>query len=282
METVYLKARGKVNLTLNVLDKREDGYHNLETVFQKISLYDEIYIAKTDKHDSIEIDINISNLQREENIIFKAYKLLKSRFKEISGVNVKLKKNIPMQAGLAGGSTDCASFIEGMNQLFNLNLSKEEMVKLGVELGADVPQALYNTPIVARGIGEIIEEIKTNIKYYILLIKPEFTCNTKEMFKKLDEGKGETQEYNTEKMKKALESSNIKGVATNLYNVFETEVYNIDNIKKDIIDAGAIGSLMSGSGSAVFGIFETKEEAKKGYRILMEKYKTYYCVSYIK
>lgn len=282
METVYLKARGKVNLTLNVLDKREDGYHNLETVFQKISLYDEIYITKTDKHDSIEIDINISNLQREENIIFKAYKLLKSRFKEISGVNVKLKKNIPMQAGLAGGSTDCASFIEGMNQLFNLNLSKEEMVKLGVELGADVPQALYNTPIVARGIGEIIEEIKTNIKYYILLIKPEFTCNTKEMFKKLDEGKGETQEYNIEKMKRALESSNIKGVATNLYNVFETEVYNIDNIKKDIIDAGALGSLMSGSGSAVFGIFETKEEAKKGYRILREKYKTYYCVSYIK
>ena len=193
MENVYLKARAKVNLTLNVLDKRQDGYHNLETIFQKINLYDEIYISKTDKHDDIEIDINVPSLQKEENIIFKAYKLLKDKFNNITGVNVILKKNIPMQAGLAGGSTDCASFILGMNKLFDLNLNKESMIEIGKRLGADVPQGFFNTPIVARGIGEIIEKIKTDIKYYILLLKPEFSCNTKEMFKKLDEGNVKSQ-----------------------------------------------------------------------------------------
>ena len=232
METMYLKARAKVNLTLNVLDKRQDGYHNLETIFQKLSLYDEMYLSKTDKHDSIEIDVNIQNLKKEENIIFKAYKILKYMFKNITGVDVILKKNIPMQAGLAGGSTNCASFILGMNKLFNLNLTRENMIKIGKELGADVPQGFFSTPIIARGIGEIIEEIKTDIKYYILIIKPEFSCNTKEMFIKLDEGGGTPQKYNTEKVKKALEDRNIIEVASNLYNVFETEVYNIENIKK--------------------------------------------------
>lgn len=282
MENVYLKARAKVNLTLNVLDKRQDGYHNLETIFQKINLYDEIYISKTDKHDDIEIDINVPSLQKEENIIFKAYKLLKDKFNNITGVNVILKKNIPMQAGLAGGSTDCASFILGMNKLFDLNLNKESMIEIGKRLGADVPQGFFNTPIVARGIGEIIEKIKTDIKYYILLIKPEFSCNTKEMFKKLDEGNGKAQKYNAEKVRMALEEGNIIEVANNLYNVFETEVYNIESIKKELIDAGALGSLMSGAGSVVFGIFEDKEKAKRGYKILSEKYETYYCISYIK
>ncbi len=282
METIYKKARAKVNLTLNVLGKRDDGYHELETIFQKISLYDELKVSKTNKHDSIRINTNIESLQDQENIIFKAYQKLKSRFHKISGVNVELKKNIPMEAGLAGGSTDCGAFIESMNKLFSLDISKKEMIEIGKDLGADVPQALYNTPIIARGIGEKIEKVKTKAKYYIIVIKPEFICNTKEMYQKLDNGDITKQKYNTENMKKALEEKDITKIAENLYNVFEMAVEKAEEIKKEIIKAGAKGSLMSGSGSTFFGIFENKEQAKRGYKELSKKYKTYYCISYSK
>lgn len=282
METIYKKARAKINLTLNVLGKREDGYHELETIFQKISLYDELKVTKTDKHDSIRINTNIESLQGEGNIIFKAYQNLKDRFLKIGGVDVDLKKNIPMQAGLAGGSTDCGAFIESMNKLFDLKLSKKEMVEIGANLGADVPQSLYNTPIIARGIGEKIKEIKSNAKYYVLVIKPQFKCNTKEMFQKLDNSDITKQRYNTENMKKALEKGNTLEISSSLYNVFEIALEKSGEIKQEIIKAGAKGSLMSGSGSTFFGIFENKEQAKKGFKELSKKYETFYCISYTK
>lgn len=281
MEEIYKKARAKINLTLNVLDKREDGYHNIETIFQKISLYDEILVSKT-KEDGIKIDVNISDLREEDNIIYKAYKILKSKFNKISGVHVVLKKNIPMQAGLAGGSTDCGAFIECMNKLFKLNLTKEEMIDIGKKLGADVPQSFYNIPVIARGIGEKIEEIASNAKYYVIVIKPDFSCNTKEMFEKLDKRSCKTQVYGISKMKEALINGDSKEVSKNLYNIFEIAVKDVENLKKELISAGALGSVMCGSGSAVCGIFENKEKAKKGYKDLSKKYKTYYCLTYVK
>ena len=167
MDKIYIKARAKVNLTLEILDKRKDNYHNLKSVFQKINLYDEIYIYKT-KDDDFKLETNIQELNNKDNIIYKAYIKLKERFKVISGVKVILNKRIPMEAGLAGGSTDCASFILGMNKLFNLKLSKDEMTNLGRSLGADVVPCLYNKAVLAEGIGEIITKINTNFKYYIL------------------------------------------------------------------------------------------------------------------
>lgn len=280
MNRVYKKARAKVNLTLNVLERRKDNYHNIESVFQKVSLYDEMYVSKTNEHDDIRIETNVANLEGENNIIYKAYQLLKNKYTQINGIDVFLKKNIPVQAGLGGGSTDCGGFIECMNKLFKLNLSKKDMQDIGVKLGADVPATFYNTPIIARGIGEKIEEIKSNAKLYILIIKPEFSCNTKEMYEKLDKGNSICQKYNTESMRKALEEGNIVKIANNLYNVFETAVEDIGKIKNELLSAGAIGSLMSGSGSAVYGIFENKEKAKIGYEIMKSKYRTYYCVSY--
>ncbi len=187
-----------------------------------------------------------------------------------------------MKAGLAGGSTDCACFIECINELFDLKLTKKEMIEIGVTLGADVPQALYNTPVIARGVGEKIDEIKSNARYYIIIIKPDFSCNTKEMYKKLDTGKAKLQKYNTEEMRIALEQGNTIKIAENLYNVFETEVENIEEIKSELTRTGAVGSLMAGSGSAIFGIFENKEKAKEGYKKLSKKYKAFYCMSYRK
>ncbi len=278
MDRIYLKARAKVNLSLEILDKREDNYHNLKSVFQKISLYDEIYIYKT-KNKDFELITNIKELDNKDNIIYKAYIKLKERFENISGIKVVLNKRIPMQAGLAGGSTDCATFIIGMNRLFDLKISKEEITNLGKSLGADVVPCMYNRAIIAEGIGEIITKINTNFKYYILVIKPELSCNTKEMYNKLDSVERKLEKNNIDSIVKALKNDNIELLANNLYNSFE-EVVDAKSIKDELINNRALGALLSGSGSCIFGIFRNKEDAKFAYKNLKDKYKTYICTSY--
>lgn len=277
MNQIYIKARAKINLTLEILNKREDNYHNLKSVFQKINLYDEIYIYKIDNDEFI-LDTNINGLDIKDNIIYKAYVKLKEKF-NISGVKVVLNKRIPMQAGLAGGSTDCASFILGMNKLFDLNLTGEEIINLGKRLGADVVPCLYNKAVLAEGIGEIITKIDTNFKYYIVLIKPELSCNTGEMFKKLDERDKILTIDNSKNIVKALEDNNIELLSNNLYNTFE-EVLDLKPIKDELIKNKALGALLTGSGSCVYGIFKNKQDAKLAYNNLKDKYKTYICTSY--
>lgn len=278
MDQIYMKARAKINLTLEVLDKRKDRYHNLKSVFQKVNLYDELYIYKTDSND-FKLETNINELNSKDNIIYKAYVKLKERFNQVSGVRVILNKRIPMQAGMAGGSTDCASFILGMNKLFELNLTEEEIITLGKSLGADVVPCLYNKAILAEGIGEIITKIDTNFKYYIVVIKPELSCNTGEMFKKLDSREKILKTDNSENVIKALENNDIELLSNNLYNTFE-EVVEAKSIKEQLIKNKALGALLTGSGSCVFGIFRNKEDAKFAYNNLKDKYKTYICTSY--
>lgn len=241
MEQIYIKARAKVNLDLEIVGKREDNYHNIKSVFQKINLYDELYIKKT-KTDTFELKTNVKELNNKENIIYKAYVALKEKYKTISGIQVKLNKKIPMQAGLAGGSTDCASFILGMNRLFDLKLSKMEIEKIGKGLGADVVACFYNRALLAEGIGEIITPIHTNLKYYLVIVKPEISCNTKEMYQKIDEGNEIKQPRNSNEIIQALENNQIEIVAQNLYNIFETVIEEdaIQSIKKELIKQGAI------------------------------------------
>lgn len=282
MEEIYTKARAKINLNLEILGKREDGYHNIESVFQKINLYDEIYIKKTNTN-RCDIQTNIEELNNKENIIYKAYIVLKEKFPQITGVSVKINKKIPLQAGLAGGSTDCASFILAINKLFNLNLSKNEIEEIGKNLGADVVPCLYNKAVKAEGIGDIITNINTNFKYYLLIVKPDFSCNTKEMYQKLDNQKELLQLHKSEKIISALENNNLDLLCDNVYNVFEDAIANktnIQNIKSELLINGAKASAMSGSGSSVFGIFENKEKAKLAYKILKKKYEIFICTSY--
>ena len=278
MNKIYMKARAKINLTLEVLDKREDNYHNLKSVFQKVNLYDELYIYKTNSNN-FELETNIDELNNKENIIYKAYVKLKEKFNQITGVRVVLNKRIPMQAGMAGGSTDCASFLLGMNKLFKLNLTKNELVSLGKSLGADVVPCLYNKAILAEGIGDIITKINTNFKFYIVIIKPELSCNTGEMFRKLDSRQRILKIDNSNNIIKALENNNIELLSSNLYNTFE-EVVEAESIKAELIKNKALSALLTGSGSCVFGIFRNKEEAKSAYKNLKNKYKTYICTSY--
>ena len=281
MKNLYTKARAKINLNLIVLNKRKDNYHNIKSIFQRINLYDEIYIEKTNT-GKIEIQTNINEIENENNIIYKAYYKLKEKYENITGVKVTLKKKIPMQAGLAGGSADCASFLLAMNKMFKLKLSKEEIEEIGKSLGADVVPCLQNTPVLAEGIGEKITKIKSKFKYYIIVIKPKSNCNTKEMYTKIDNLKNKKQIDNTNKIIKGLKEKNIKLIAKNLYNTFEkaiNEKFKINEIKNELIKQGAEGTLLSGSGSSIFGIYENKEIAKKAYKNLTNKYETYYCIA---
>lgn len=281
MNELYIKARAKINLNLLVLDKREDNYHNIKSVFQKVNLYDEIYLKKINENE-FKMITNMGEINNKENIIYKAYMKLKEKYKNITGVQVRLNKKIPMQAGMAGGSTDCAAFIVLMNRLFDLKLSKEDMLQLGKELGADVIPCFYNKAIIAEGIGDVITKIDTNFKYYIVIIKPEISCSTKDMYKKIDTKKI-SQKDTTKEIVEALESSNMEMLASNLYNVFEEVIDRkdlIENIKQKLINNGAISSLMTGSGSAIYGIFKDKNTAKIAYESLKDKYQTYICTSY--
>ena len=282
MKKIYIKARAKVNLNLEILGKREDNYHNLESVFQKINLYDEIYIKKI-QTDDFKLNINVKELDTKENIIYKAYVKLKEQYKTITGIEVTVNKKIPMQAGMAGGSTDCAAFIIAMNKLFDLKLTKQKMESLGKSLGADVVPCFYNKAVKAGGIGDIITNIDTDFKYYMVIIKPKIACNTKEMYQKLDTEEDIQQLHTTDDIIKALETKDIQLLANNLYNVFEEVIQEkeiIENVKKELIKSGALQALMTGSGSCVYGIFKDKQSAKNAYIALKDKYLTYICVSY--
>lgn len=282
MEEIYLKARAKINLNLLVLGKREDGYHNLKSIFQKVNLYDEIYIRKLRTKDFL-LKTNIETLNNQENILDKAYRRLKQYCEFEGGVEVIVNKKIPMQAGLAGGSTDCASFLLGMNRLFDLQLSKQEIEQIGKSLGADVVPCLYSNPVLAEGIGEKITKLETGFLYYILIIKPKISCNTKEMFQKLDCEKEIKQPDDTETIIKALKIQDLEMLSKHLYNVFESvigEKETIQNLKQELLENGALGSLMSGSGSCVYGLFSDKKTAQFAYQKLKEKYEIYLCSSY--
>ncbi len=283
MEKIFVKPRAKINLTLSILEKRQDGYHNLESVFQKINLYDEMWVEKTNT-DFIEIESNIKAVKLEENIIYKAYKALKEKYPFITGVKVTLNKKIPMQAGLAGGSTDGAYFLKVMKKLCNLDITDEELEKLASRLGADVVPCMYNEVIKAEGIGDIIRATNFKFKYYLVIIKPQIFCSTKEMYDKLD-SRDFLSKRKAEEMLEALKEKDIGKLAKNLYNDFEEvskDIKEIVEVKEKLKENGAIGSLLAGSGSAVFGVFENKDTAKKAYYNLKENYETYICTSYVK
>ena len=280
MKAVFMKARAKINLNLLVLNKREDNYHNIKSVFQKINMYDEIWIRKT-HNNQFTLETNITDLNNANNIVWKAYELMKSKYRLIDGAKVIINKKIPMQAGLGGGSTDCASFLIGMNKLFDLKIEFEDIKEIGSQLGADVVPCLYNTAILAEGIGDVIKPIEANSKYYIIIVKPNLSCDTKEMYKKIDR-KGVEIIDTTDDIIKALEKDNIKELKTKCFNSFEYVIENniINEIEDEFRKTRAITSLMTGSGSCIYGIYDKKQTAKKAYLSLNNKYKTYYCISY--
>lgn len=276
MEYIKLKSRAKINLTLDVMAKRDDGYHDLEMIMQTVSLYDSIFIKKAEK-DGIVIKTNLYYLPTDErNITFKAAKLIKDEFGIHQGVYIELTKRIPVAAGLAGGSGNCAAVIKGMNRLFDLNLSMDAMMELGARLGSDVPYCLMEGTAFAQGRGEVLTTLVPCPHFYVLLAKPDISVSTAYVYKnlKLDEVNSHP---NTKAILKAIASGDKASISKGLCNVLETVTIPyrpiVGDIKKFIEKRGAQGVLMSGSGPTVFALFDEKETAKETAKKVKDKFK---------
>lgn len=267
---MHLKAHAKINLTLDILEKRPDNYHELNSIMQQIELYDELTFEKSE-------DIIVQS-QFKDDIILETILKLKDLLQIEEGVTVFVKKNIPTAAGLAGGSTDAATTLKALNQLWNLNLTQKDLIKIGAELGSDIPFCIIGNSCFVSGKGEIIENINLP-EMHILLINPGYKISTKKAYEEL--GK-----INYEKKPSSLKmknSNNTKEIAANLHNDFiHIQKDDVKDIIKKLKDNQALNASITGKGPTVFGIFENKEIAEKAYNNLKDKYPFVYLTNTIK
>ena len=271
MDKISLKALAKINLGLDVVRRREDGYHEVRMVMQTIHLFDRVNIEKTSEL-GIKIKTNLSYLPvNENNLIYKAGKLLMDEFDIREGLSVDLDKRIPVAAGMAGGSTDAAAMLYGMNKMFGLGLSMQELKDRGVKIGADVPYCLMRGTALAEGIGEKLKSLPPMIKCPVLIAKPQISVSTKFVYEnlKLDEN---TNHPDIDRLIKDIKAKDLQGVCDHMGNILETVTIPnypvIAEIKKNMIENGATGAMMSGSGPTVFGLFDDAEKAKQAYKAM--------------
>lgn len=268
---ISLKALAKINLGLDVVRRREDGYHEVRMIMQTIHLYDRLDIKRT-KESGIQIQTNLSFLPvNENNLIYKAAKLLMDEFSITDGVSVKLDKRIPVAAGMAGGSTDAAAMLFGMNRLFSLGLTKRQLMERGVQIGADVPYCIMRGTALAEGIGEELSQLPPMVKCPVLIAKPSISVSTKFVYQnlKLDDT---TVHPDIDLLIEDIKAKNLYDIAAHMGNVLETVTIPnypvIDEIKKHMLSHGAVGAMMSGSGPTVFGLFDDEATAKKAYKAM--------------
>lgn len=259
------RSYAKINLTLDVLSKRENGYHDVKMIMQTVSLFDLIIMDKTDR--DISISTNLRYLPcNEKNIAYKAANAFFTQTGIQGGLKIMIHKNIPVAAGLAGGSGNCAAVLSAINMLYNNPLTKEELIQIGASLGADVPYCFDGGTQMAEGIGEILSPLPPMPDVYILLVKPSINVSTAAIYAEIDSAPIYIHP-DTDAMIHALSSKNVSSIADNLCNVMESvteKMYPIiGGIKKKMIMNGALGAVMSGSGPTVFGIFDDFEKAKK-------------------
>ena len=268
---ISLKALAKINLGLDVVRRREDGYHEVRMIMQTIQLYDRLDIKRT-QEPGIQIQTNLSFLPvNENNLIYKAAKLLMDEFSITDGVSVKLDKRIPVAAGMAGGSTDAAAMLIGVNRLFSLGLTKRQLMERGVQIGADVPYCIMRGTALAEGIGEALSPLPPMVKCPVLIAKPSISVSTKFVYQnlKLDDT---TIHPDIDRLIDDIKAKNLHDIAAHMGNVLETVTIPnypvIDEIKKDMLSNGAVGAMMSGSGPTVFGLFDDEDTAKKAYKAM--------------
>ena len=260
-----LRALAKINLGLDVLRKREDGYHEVRMVMQTIRMYDQLDITRNIQ-PGIHIKTNLPYLPvNENNLVFKAAKLLMDEFQIQEGLSIQLKKVIPVSAGMAGGSSDAAAALVGVNKIFALGLSRKELMERGRQIGADVPYCVMRGTALAEGIGEILTPLPPVPQGYVLVGQPGVNVSTKFVYGRLDAANLK-EHPDIDGMVAALGQKDLRQVADKLGNVLETvtvpEYPVIDEIKKSMVRWGALNALMSGSGPTVFGLFDDREKAE--------------------
>lgn len=276
--TMLIKAYAKINISLDVVGKREDEYHILKMIMQNIELYDLLTIRKSNYGINIKCNKNYIPTD-ERNLAYKAAKLFIDTYKINGGIDLIINKNIPVSAGLAGGSTDAAAVLVAMNKLYDINVEENEICELGLKIGADVPFCIKGGTVLCEGIGEKLTPIKSFPGHILILVKPKFGVSTKEVYEALDINKI-YKHPNTEKLIKAIENNDLLYVSENMRNTLENVTLKkhviLKKIKEKMIVSGALGSMMSGSGPSVFGFFDDILKAQKCYDYFKSKYNEVY------
>lgn len=271
---INIKSYAKINLFLDIKGKLNNGYHEIVTVMQNVDLYDVVTI-KSKETDEILIKCTDNSIPTDEkNTCFKAAKLIKEIYHIEKGVEININKSIPSEAGMAGGSSNSAAVILGLNKLWNLNLSVDEILGLALRIGADVPFCVLGGTYLAEGIGEKLTKLNDFIWDNILIVKPEFSMSTAFVYKNLNSVNYNL--YKNNNIVDLIRTSDYNKTATRLQNTLETVVEDfhpkLKEIKQLLIDNGALSSLMTGSGSAVFGLFEDKYSLDKAYERIIKLY----------
>jgi len=274
MHQISLKSRAKINITLDVIGKKPNGYHDLSMIMQTVNLYDIIYIRKMHAK-GIKLTTNLSWLPNDEgNIVYQAAKLFKETCEINTGIFIELNKRIPVAAGLAGGSSNAAATLIGLNTLFETGLDQQQLLEMGVKLGADVPYCILGGTALAEGIGDILTPLPPMPNCYVLIAKPKINVSTASVFKSLEISKIDKHPDN-KKVIEAIKKGDIDTIASNMCNVLETVTEKkypvIKTIKERMLKHGAQGTIMSGSGPTVFGIYHSRDQAKRtAYKLKLE------------
>lgn len=272
MNKIEIKAYAKINPAIDIIKKRTDGYHEVQMIMQSVELHDKVILNKTEREIIVKCD-NPQVPEGEKNIAYRAAKIMFDKYNIQSGISIEIIKNIPISAGMAGGSSDAAAVIKGINQLFELKLHIDEQEKIALSIGADVPFCLMGGTVMAEGIGEKLTKISQLRPVDILIVKPKIDVSTKWVYENFKIENVQNRP-NINEIINSIKEDNIEKFAKNMVNVLETVTAKkypiIDYIKDIMMKNGAKGSIMSGSGSAVFGIFSDKENAKKAKKIIMQ------------
>ena len=261
-----LRAMAKINLGLDVVRRREDGYHEVRMIMQTIRMYDSIELTRTDT-PGIQVQTNLRYLPvNEDNLVYRAAKLLMDEFHIQQGVEIRLEKFIPVAAGMAGGSSDAAAVMVGVNRMFGLGLSRRALMERGVKIGADVPYCILRGTALAEGIGEKLTVLPKAPRGYVLIAKPPISVSTKFVYENLH--LEQLKEHpDIDGVRAAIEAGDLKTMAERMGNVLETVTIpaypQIGKIRDAMLENGALGAMMSGSGPTVFGIFEDATQGKK-------------------
>lgn len=268
MKKIRLKAMAKINLGLDVVRKREDGYHEVRMIMQTVKMYDQIQLEEKET-PGIRIRTNLSYLPtNEDNLVYKAANLLMEEFEVKRGLSIDLRKFIPVAAGMAGGSSDAAAVMVGVNRLFHLNLSQKELMERGVKIGADVPYCILRGTALAEGIGEKLTHLPPAPACHVLIAKPGVHVSTKFVYTNLKANELASHP-DIDGQIAAIKEGNLREMAALCGNVLETVTIPaypvIDKIKDMMKEHGALNACMSGSGPTVFGLFDDREKAQKAY-----------------
>ena len=276
-----VKAFAKLNLSLDVLGKRPDGYHDMKMVMQSITLSDDITVVDNDGQ-GIRVSSNVGFLPtNEKNLaVAAALRFYESLGKEARSVDLSLEKSIPVCAGMAGGSSDAAAVLRALNEMEGRPYDVMELAKVGERVGSDVPYCVLGTTALAEGRGEVLTTLPSLPKCWVVVCKPDFPVSTPELFGKIDRCKVRCRP-DTDGMIRALEQGDLEGVAHRMYNVFEDVLperqrSRVRDIKNTLIQCGALGANMSGTGPTAFGLFEDETAAREAYAQLSEQYRETY------